>query len=1483
MSEEEDQFANKNAKDLEELITQESISSYNPECVRKKSNWSVNSNEYKFDHESFSPKTLLNDIHDHSPKLKALLKKIKKLDDRDMKKYGKLNKHFIFSDLKNGSYGAKLIASALIAYGMNLGYKAEPKKTTKKSDKRYHKMELLSDRELSETPDENFYLLSSTPVYDQPISVATKKDILKKFNSRDDNIYGELVRIIVMDSGFKEGIDLFDIKYIHIFEPSTVAADQKQVIGRGTRTCGQKGLEFHPTRGWPLHVFIYDLSIPEKIQGSFLNSQSTMGLYFKAMNINIRLLNFASEIENTTIFGSVDYELNKNIHNFSIDFEDSDEESLDDDDEFELLNDDSPSAKPLQGLVEFGKRNPKAAGNFKNDWPDIEFTRGGAPKLKIRNKLPIVINTTVDIQQPLNFEEMRQHIREHFHQYSWDSVKIENLCVPSSQRGGGPDLIKYTPAQDFVRNYFTVNNPLKGMLLNHSVGTGKCHAKDTPIIMYDGSIKMVQDIGIGDKLMGDDSTPRTVLSLANGVDELYDIIPVKGDTYTVNSEHILCLKPTRLGIVNLPKNNLPFVAKFFNKSGKISSKAFKTKEEAVLFTDEIHSSNQIIEIPVNEYLKLPPSLRKNLKGYRTGVNFSSKSVDFDPYIIGFWLGDGSKRDPVFTTQDSKVLHYLFKELPKYNLLLNYQSGYDYRISSAIPRGENVLLKALQKYNLLNNKHIPNEYKINDHSVRLLLLAGIIDSDGYRDGVGYEITQKNKTLADDILFLCRSLGFAAYMKECQKSCTYKGVKKTGTYYRITISGDNLINIPVKIDRKKVGERMQIKNVLVTGIEAYPIGRGNYYGFTLDGNNRYLLGDFTVTHNTCSAIAAATNTFEKAGYTILWVTRHTLKNDIWKNMFDQVCNETIREEIENHDLKIPNEQNKRMRLLSNSWKIRPMSYKQFSNLVAKKNDYYNKLVKINGEIDPLRKTLLIIDEAHKLYGGGDLSNVERPDMKALHKSLMNSYSISGRDSVRLLLMTATPITDDPMEIVKLLNLMRPSTIQLPEDFNDFSPAYLNENGEFTEAGRHKYLDEIAGYVSYLNRERDARQFSQPIIENIHVPITDDVATVEKFDKKIVRDFMSSDISELKGKIIEKNKELQGELGEVDKNMFSFLKEESCDGLEGKERKACEKVANKNIKELVKEAKAEVKKIRGEIKEIRELIKNRNLLKKTSLTEVKDNIEKNGPDYEKYKQTVVYNIKNKCAKKIVGKLPLTEFAKNDAEYSKYLETIAMYNSRIDELKGNLKTDLENHKNRIEYLKKLLRGNLSELEGGVIKSTILDERKAFRSGIKLKRKDATKTTKNIKESLKKTEKNRKKRLTQLKKAVKKMTMKEKKKEKAIVRAEKKLRKTMRKQGEIQEDINHELLQSLVDKFRSKIMDEVDGVRVEMNDKFLEKTAKKEDKLKAKEETRRIKAEEKENLRKTKKIKQEEDKNAKKEKKEAEKLERKEQKKSRKAGKTSE
>jgi len=45
----------------------------------------------------------------------------------------------------------------------------------------------------------------------------------------------------------------------------------------------------------------------------------------------------------------------------------------------------------------------------------------------------------------------------------------------------------------------------------------KCLAKDTPIMLSNGEIKMVQNITLEDKLMGDDSTPRNILDLGIGI------------------------------------------------------------------------------------------------------------------------------------------------------------------------------------------------------------------------------------------------------------------------------------------------------------------------------------------------------------------------------------------------------------------------------------------------------------------------------------------------------------------------------------------------------------------------------------------------------------------------------------------------------------------------------------------------------------------------------------------------------------------------------------------------------------------------------------------------------------------------------------------------------------------------------------------------------------------------------------------------------
>ena len=101
--------------------------------------------------------------------------------------------------------------------------------------------------------------------------------------------------------------------------------------------------------------------------------------------------------------------------------------------------------------------------------------------------------------------------------------------------------------EEEVREYFLLF--LASCLQGHNaeekfrIWTGSgCHALDTDILMHDGSIKKVQDIIIGDKIMGDDSSPRNVLELKRGFSDMYEFSTIKGENFTVNGDHVLCLK-----------------------------------------------------------------------------------------------------------------------------------------------------------------------------------------------------------------------------------------------------------------------------------------------------------------------------------------------------------------------------------------------------------------------------------------------------------------------------------------------------------------------------------------------------------------------------------------------------------------------------------------------------------------------------------------------------------------------------------------------------------------------------------------------------------------------------------------------------------------------------------------------------------------------------------------------------------------------------
>ena len=385
-------------------------------------------------------------------------------------------------------------------------------------------------------------------------------------------------------------------------------------------------------------------------------------------------------------------------------------------------------------------------------------------------------------------------------------------------------------------NYFDNN---KGGIISVGCGFGKCLGKDTPIMMYDGTIKMVQDIKVGDKIMGDDSKERNILTLARGRETMYKVIPTKGEPYIVNESHILSLKYSTDRNKNIKKND-------------------------------------VVDMSVLEYLNLPKSYHDRagpLLGYRVPIDYPEKEVELDPYMLGYWLGDGNSRNSAISTQDSTIIHYFVKNLPD-NLYLKYVSQYDYRINSV--NKNNTFQNFLRNNNLILNKHIPHNYKCNTREIRLKILAGILDADGYYSKGGYDIIQKSEKLLDDIIYIARSLGFAAYKKKCKKSCMYKGEKRSGTYYRTNIQGAG-DEIPCIIPRKKGEKRKQIKDVLKTRIRLEKLDIDEYYGFEIDGNRRFVLGDFKVTHNTVMALNFITKLKRK---TLIIVHKTFLMNQ-WRD--------------------------------------------------------------------------------------------------------------------------------------------------------------------------------------------------------------------------------------------------------------------------------------------------------------------------------------------------------------------------------------------------------------------------------------------------------------------------------------------------------------------------------------------------------------------------------------------------------------------------
>jgi superfamily II DNA or RNA helicase len=356
-------------------------------------------------------------------------------------------------------------------------------------------------------------------------------------------------------------------------------------------------------------------------------------------------------------------------------------------------------------------------------------------------------------------------------------------------------------------------------------GFGKCLGINDLQLYYDGTVRPAKDVKVGDRLMGDDSKPRTVLNRIDGKGTMYRITPKNGVPFTAADHHILSLV----------------------KSGDCKR--------------DKYPDGHIVAITIEDYLRQSTTFKRRHKLYKVPVDWPEKPVDVDPYWLGLWLGDGSWNNTTITNEDPEVIDAIQEYAARLGMRYSNsdQDGRTWRYSIVRPTtvGSNKLLDALHSYGLAKSrtKFIPYAFKVNARAIRLQLLAGLLDSNGgLNAGTDFDFISTNEHFANDVTFLARSLGFRVH--QAKRTC--KGFDTTVAAYRLHITGHTHL-IPTKVLRKQATVRKQSKDPLRTSFTVTRIDDAPYVGVQLDGNQRYLLGDFTVTHNT-HIIAAHIRAFD-----------------------------------------------------------------------------------------------------------------------------------------------------------------------------------------------------------------------------------------------------------------------------------------------------------------------------------------------------------------------------------------------------------------------------------------------------------------------------------------------------------------------------------------------------------------------------------------------------------------------------------------------
>ncbi len=230
-----------------------------------------------------------------------------------------------------------------------------------------------------------------------------------------------------------------------------------------------------------------------------------------------------------------------------------------------------------------------------------------------------------------------------------------------------------------------------------------------------------------------------------------------------------------------------------------------------------------------------------------------KRLPLPPYVLGAWLGDGSRGKPCIThdVNDMSVIDRIIENgFEVSTQCVHKETGVYTTYFSGSRYNESKISKALKELNIFKDKYIPDIYLQSSIAQRLELLAGLIDTDGNCDSKSrIRFTTVDKKLKDTVIELCNSLGFRPYCQSVEPQLSSSGIQGKQKYY--VVGFNPTMYIPCALKRKRPKRFIKQRRIGIKSIEYKPDGELGHC-ITVDSNDGlYLVGNTLLpTHNSLS---------------------------------------------------------------------------------------------------------------------------------------------------------------------------------------------------------------------------------------------------------------------------------------------------------------------------------------------------------------------------------------------------------------------------------------------------------------------------------------------------------------------------------------------------------------------------------------------------------------------------------------------------------